>query len=539
MRFGCLAACVLAGVATASGLARAQQTLATVPVVSGLSLPLYVTAPPGDFNRIFVLEQRSGSLGRVRIVNLPSFTLNATPYLTVTVSTGSEQGLLGLAFHPDFLNNGYFFVNYTRPAESGISAGSTIVARYRANPPYATSTTADPLSATILLTIPQPDANHNGGWIDFGPDGYLYIATGDGGCGNDSNCTNPPTINPPGHVAGGNAQSITANLLGKILRIDVDGADNIPGNDDDDGVMGSSSAPQYTIPPTNPYAGPTTGLDEIIAHGLRNPWRNAFDRLTGDLWIADVGQGQREEINFVPAGTLAGRNFGWRCMEGTRCTGLSGCTCNASNLTLPILEYPHSGTIPPTTLAGCSITGGYVYRGSAIPCFRGHYIFADYCTPQIWSFRRTATGELVDVTNRTAELDPPGTQAISNVTSFGEDARGELYIVDQAGGEVFKIVLGSSSGPDCNANGTPDSCDIAQGTSQDTNGNGVPDECECNPDVNCDGSADGFDVEVMEQAVGGDLQNFCLADPDFNGDGSVDGFDVEVVEQVVGGSPCP
>ncbi|GJQ30078.1 MAG: hypothetical protein HBSAPP03_19620 [Phycisphaerae bacterium] len=534
------AACVVGGVAAACGLASGQQTLATQSVATGLTRPLFVTAPPGDTSRIFVVEQRSGSVGRIRVVNIPANTLNATIYLSVTpVATGSEQGLLGLAFHPNFLQNGYFFVNYTRPAESGISAGSTIIARYRANAPFATSTTADAASATILLTIPQPDANHNGGWMGFGPDGHLYIATGDGGCGNDTNCSspNPPSVNPPGHVTGGNAQSITANLLGKILRIDVDGADNIPGNDDDDGVLGSSTGPQYTIPAGNPYAGPTTGLDEIFAHGVRNPWRPSFDRLTGDFWIADVGQGAREEVNFIPLGTLAGRNFGWRCMEGTNCTGLSGCTCNAASLTLPILQYPHSGTIAPTTLNGCSITGGYVYRGSAIPCLRGHYFFADYCTPQIWSFRYTGSA-VVDVVNRTTQLDPPGAQTIDNVMSFGEDANGELYICDQTGGEVFKVVLASTTGPDCNTNGVPDACDIAQGTSTDANGNGIPDECECDPDVNCDGAANGVDVEVQERAVGGDMGDYCLPDADFNQDGAINGNDVEAVERVVGGGPC-
>ncbi|CAG0952557.1 Quinoprotein glucose dehydrogenase B [Phycisphaerales bacterium] len=537
--------CVYAAVGAVLGLmgtastARAQQTLASELIASGLTRPLFVTAPSGDNSRIFVVEQRSGSLGRVRIVNIPANTLNATPYLQITVSTGSEQGLLGLAFHPNFLQNGYFFVNYTRTAEAGVSAGSTIVARYRANLPYATSGTADAASAVTLLTIPQPDANHNGGWIAFGPDGYLYIATGDGGCGNDTNCAapNPPSIVPPGHVAGGNAQSITANLLGKMLRIDVDGADNVPGNDDDDGQVGGAG-PQYTNPSTNPYFGATAGLDEIFAHGLRNPWRPSIDRQTGDFWIADVGQSAREEVNFVPAGSLAGRNFGWRCMEGLNCTGLSGCTCNAANLTLPVLTYPHSGTIPPTTINGCSITGGYVYRGNAIPCFKGNYLFADYCTPQIWSFRRTSAGALTDVTNRTAQLEPPGAPTINNIMSFGEDAAGEVYWTDQTGGEVFKIVLGTSTGPDCNQNGAPDSCDIANGVSQDGNGNGIPDECECDPDVNCDGAVNGFDIQATEEAVNGDFSNFCQASADLNGDGAENGFDVETEEQRVNGAPC-
>jgi len=526
---------------TLCGQSLAQQTMRTQLVASGLSRPLYVCAPNGDFGRIFIVEQRNGTTGRIRV--LPNGGA-AQVYLNIpAVSSGSEQGLLGLAFHPDFINNGYFYVNYTRAAEVGISAGSTIVARYRANAPYATSLTADPASATILMTIRQPDANHNGGWMSFGPDGNLYIATGDGGCGNDTNCSapNPPSVVPPGHTPNvGNAQDITANLLGKMLRIDVDGADNIPGNDDDDGVIGGPGSLPYTIPDGNPFDG-VTGDREIFMYGLRNPWRNSFDRETGDLWIADVGQGQREEINFVPGGTGAGINFGWRCMEGTRCTNLSGCVCNAASLTLPILEYPHSGTLPPTTLAGCSISGGYVYRGSAIPCLRGTYFFADYCTPEIWSFRRTDAGAITEVTNRTVELTPGGGSTIDNVVSFGEDASGELYIVDQTGGQVFKVVLNTSTGLDCNENTVPDPCDIAQGTSQDANGNGIPDECEitCDADVNCDGSPDQGDVACMILAIAGDVSCFCQGDPDFNQDGSADQGDVAAVIGVVAGQPCP
>ncbi|MDX2131871.1 MAG: PQQ-dependent sugar dehydrogenase [Planctomycetota bacterium] len=491
----------------AAGSALAQPLLNGQLVASGLATPIYVTAPAGDTSRIFVIEQRSGSTGRIRIINIPANTLNGTPYLSISpVSTGSEQGLLGLAFHPNFMQNGYFYVNYTEPPVSGVSAGSTVIARYRATGGNPMSATADAASASLVLRIPQPDANHNGGWIGFGPDGYLYIATGDGGCFNDVTCTapNPPSAFP--HSAGGNAQDITDNLLGKMLRIDVDGADNIPGNADDDGFP-ADTARNYAVPSDNPFVG-VTGDDEIFAFGLRNPWRNAFDRGTGDFWIADVGQDQREEINAVPAGTLAGRNFGWRCMEGTRCTGLSGCTCNAPALTLPVAEYRHSGSAGPITMTGCSITGGYVYRGSAIPCFRGHYIFADFCTPQIWSFRLGAGNVLENVVNRTVELEPAGTPSIANISSFGEDASGELYICDRAG-EVFKIV----SAGNCPS---------------------------CEPDINNDGNVDQDDVACLTQAVAGD--SGCLGagiDPDFNQDGNVDQDDIAALEQVVAGAPCP
>jgi glucose/arabinose dehydrogenase len=522
--------------------ALAQFTLNTTRIASGLSRPVYVTAPPGDTSRIFVLEQRTGSTspatGRIRIINLPANTLNATPYLSIGgLAAGNEQGLLGMTFHPNFLQNGYFYVHTTIAAQSGVSAGSVVITRYRANPPYATSTTADPASAAVLLTVLEPDSNHNTGWIAFGPDGNLYIPLGDGGCGNDTNCTNPASVNPPGHTPGtGNAQDLTDNLLGKILRLDVDGPDNIPGNADD---ADPANGKPYRIPAGNPFNG-TNGDREIWAFGVRNPWRDSFDRLTGDLWIADVGQDAREEVNFVPNGSGAGWNFGWRCMEGNRCTGLAGCTCNAASLTLPVLEYVHTGqtVIPPFTIQGCSLTGGYVYRGNAIPCFRGHYIFADYCSGDIWSFRRLPNGSLADITNRTAQMAPGGGFAINNVTSFGEDASGELYICDQSGGEIFKIIPGSASGTDCNNNGVPDSCDIANGTSTDANGNGVPDECECDTDFNQDGNADQDDVAYLINVISGG-GNPTGRDPDFTGDGNTDQDDIAALINAVGGGGCP
>ncbi len=524
-------------------LAGAQQNLATVQVVSGLTRPVFVTAPPGDTSRIFVIEQRAGTpqTGRIRIINLPSNTLNTTPYLTTpAVATGNEQGLLGLAFHPNFAQNGYFYVDYDEPAVSGVSAGSTVIVEYRATGGNPGAATADPASARVLLRIPQPDANHNGGWIAFGPDGYLYIAMGDGGCGNDTNCTtNPVTVDPPGHTAGtGNAQDITDNLLGKILRIDVDGADNIPNSGDEDGFPADPNK-NYQIPPGNPFIG-VTGDDEIWLYGLRNPWRDSFDPATGELWIADVGQNAREEIDVIPAGA-AGYNMGWRCTEGTRCTGLSGCTCNGAGLVPPILEYGHTAAtaIGPTTILGCAITGGYVYRGAAIPCFRGHYIFADYCSGDIWSFRYSG-GQVVDLVNRTAEMHPSGT-TIDNITSFGTDAAGELYICDQTGGQVFKIVPGGFTGPDCNANGLPDSCDIAMGTSTDANGNGIPDECEqaCNMDYNSDGGADVSDIFDLANDVAAGTSSFPPNSPDFNNDGAADIGDVLDLANAIASGQCP
>lgn len=525
----------------ASGVALGQSfQLATETVVTGLSRPLFVTAPPGDTSRLFIAEQRSGSIGRVRLVALPTNALNPTPYLSITpVSTGSEQGLLGMTFHPNFAQNGLFYVKYTEPPVSGVSAGSTVVAEYRANVPYATSTTADATSARVLLRLLQPDANHNGGWIDFGPDGMLYIMTGDGGCANDQNCTapNPPSVNPPGHTAvTGNAQDITDNLLGKLLRIDVDGPDNIARNADDDAFPADANK-NYSIPVGNPFIG-VTGDDEIWLYGLRNAWRNSFDRQTGELWIADVGQAVREEVNVVPAGA-SGLNYGWRCMEGTRCTGLTGCVCNAASLVPPIFEYGHTSAVGPTPVLGCSITGGYVYRGSAIPCFRGHYIFADYCSGDIYTFTYSVGGGVANAVSRRAELEPPGSPVITAVMSFGEDANGEIYICDQSGGEVFKIV--PSAGSDCNSNSVPDNCDIAAGTSVDTNGNGIPDECECTVtcDFNQDGGGDTTDVIEMADAVAAGTDPYPLSCKDFNQDGGADTSDVIDIADAIASGTCP
>ncbi len=522
MKFGktLLAAAACCAVLGAGSEAQAQYRAQRI--ITGLTLPLYVTAPAGDYSRIFILEQRSGTTGRIRIATMPvdfdsNYTLSGTPYLSISpVTTGSEQGLLGLAFHPDFMNNGYFFVNYTN------SSGSTIVARYQANAPFATSTTANP-TGTTLLTIAQPFSNHNGGWIGFGPDGMLYIATGDGGSGNDP---------------GNRAQNVN-ELLGKMLRIDVDGADNIPGNDDDDGAIGMT-LPPYTNPADNPFFGAIAGRDEIWHYGLRNHWRNAFDTQTGDLYIGDVGQNAVEEISFQTAhtpGTLpgqpgyqGGQNYGWRCMEGNTCTGLTGCVCEigcaGGPLTCPIHTNTHVGGI-------CSITGGEVYRGCGIPTLNGFYFFADYCANQIWSFRYTGSGTVPGaggaLVTRTADLAPGGGVTVNSITSFGRDAFGELYIVDQ-GGEVFKVITDAApgfEGPDCNGNGRPDCNDIRAGSSADVNMNGIPDECDpracCFADGTCQdlspaactdiaGTPQAFGVLCASNPCPQPTQACCLAD---------------------------
>jgi glucose/arabinose dehydrogenase len=380
-------------IAAAAGAreARSATPLTTVRIASGLSLPLYVTAPPGDTTRLFIVEQRgAGSRGRIKIFK--NGAILGTEFLTTdSLAPGGEQGLLGLAFAPDYATSGRFYIDYTD------STGATVIARHTVS---GNPDVANPVG-TRILTIPQPYENHNGGWIAFGPDGYLYIAMGDGGSGGDPE---------------DRAQNLNS-LLGKILRIDVSG-------------------PGYTSPPTNPFFGATPGLDEIWAFGLRNPWRNSFDRLTNDMVIGDVGQNQREEIDFVPAGTGAGLNYGWRCFEGNLPFAPSATipcgSCEASGCPkiFPAYEYNHG--------VGCAVTGGYVYRGCAIPDLSGEYFFADYCTAEIWSGHFQG-GLLVNVTNRTGELAPQGGFFINSITSFGEDARGELYICDQAG-QVFKII---------------------------------------------------------------------------------------------------
>jgi len=349
-----------------------SQTISIQSFATGFSGALEITH--ANDSRLFVVQKG----GLIRILNTNG-TINPTPFLNLTslISTGSERGLLGLAFHPDYTTNGYFFVNYTN------TAGNTVIARYTvsdANPDVANA------AATIIMTIAQPFSNHNGGSIKFGPDGYLYIGLGDGGSGGDP---------------GNRAQNINENL-GKMLRIDVN----------------STNAPFYTSPASNPYIG-ITGNDEIWAIGLRNPWKFSFDKSNGDLWIADVGQNAIEEINKVASPLPVGLNFGWRCYEGTLPFNTSGCAA-IGTMTMPIAEYTHSD--------GCSITGGYVYNGTTYPNFLNKYFFADYCENRIGYFN-TTTGAITYT---------PYFSGQNNFTSFGEDLNGELYITNSS--TIFKII---------------------------------------------------------------------------------------------------
>lgn len=321
--------------------------------------------------------------GRIVIFHGGQILPTAFLDLTSLVSCCGEQGLLSIAFSPHYAGNGFFFVDYTN------TAGDTVIARYRVS--ANDGNLADAASGVVLLTIAQPFANHNGGELQFGPDGYLYIGMGDGGSANDPNC---------------NGQR-DDTLLGKILRIDVNQSIN--------------ASPFYGIPPTNPFAGAGLPLDEIWAKGLRNPWRFSFDRLTGDLYIADVGQSAREEIDFQPSSSAGGENYGWKIMEGTLCGvgGNSGCpagvaACNSPTFKPPLYEYDHSA-------GRCSVTGGYVYRGTHVPQLLGLYLYGDFCAGSLY-----ANGQLLAVN-------------VPQLTTFGEDFAGELYL-GALDGNLYRIV---------------------------------------------------------------------------------------------------
>ncbi len=358
------------------------QTIGLQSFATGFSSPVEIAHPVNDA-RLFVVQQA----GLIRIINANG-TVNATPFLSLGTSvilSGGERGLLGLAFHPNYATNGYFYVNYTRAGD-----GATVIARYTVS---TDPNIADAASGIVLLTVAQPFSNHNGGSVKFGSDGYLYIGMGDGGSGGDP---------------GNRAQNINENL-GKMLRLDVD------------------SASPYGIPPTNPYVD-IAGNDEIWAIGLRNPWKFSFNRLNGDLWIADVGQNAIEEINKTafPLPNTA-LNYGWRCYEGNVAYDNSGGCPTYANTVAPISVYTHG------TTGRCSITGGYFYTGVTYPNFANKYFFADYCTGEI--------GWIDNLGNITW-----GYNATGVITTFGEDKDGELYVFN--GGTIYKIIdtsLGTDS----------------------------------------------------------------------------------------------
>jgi glucose/arabinose dehydrogenase len=349
-------------------------------IVSGLSSPVDIVNAGDGTNRLFIVEQG----GTIRIHNGSS--LLATPFLNIStiITPGGERGLLSMAFHPDYENNRYFFVYYNN------LSGDITVARYQTQ--AGNPNEADAGSGVVLLTIPKPFDNHNGGDLNFGPDGYLYFGTGDGGSGGDPN----------------NFAQSGSSLLGKMIRIDVNNF---------------STPPFYTIPPDNPYVTDPNVDDRIWALGLRNPWRWSFDRNTNDMWIADVGQGAWEEVNFRSAGNTGGINYGWRCYEATPTFNTAGCLPQ-SNYTFPIFEYSHD-----FTTGGFSITGGFVYRGAEYPALQGYYICADFVSGNVWLIVSNGAGGWI--TRRQSGLP-------ANISSFGEAENGTLYAVS-LGGTIFKV----------------------------------------------------------------------------------------------------
>jgi len=421
-------------------------------VIQDLDRPVGLYAPDGDTSRIFVLEQT----GKIRLYSLPDYSLLGT-YLdlglaglnlvTTPLVLGDERGLLGLAFHPNFAANGFFYVNYT-----AIGTGTTVIRRYTATAPFTSSTTASTTSGTSILTVAQDFANHNGGSIRFGPDNMLYVFMGDGGSANDPN----------------NRAQDDSQLLGKILRLDV----NDTSAADGDGLF---------IPNNNPFRALGNPRDKVWSKGMRNPWRSTFDRVTGRMWVADVGQDNREEVNVQPAimladpadgnstitnaAAVASLNYGWDCREGLiACpTGLGGsgqgCVPSAGGYFNPIVDYTHS--LPSH---GCSITGGYVYRGAAIPALDGMYLYADYCTSQTNRALRYDGANVTFHTDLVDQLQHNGSN-LNSITSYGEDGAGEMYICRSPTsgnpvppGSIYKIIpFTSPCGCPCDL---PDAVDI-------------------------------------------------------------------------------
>jgi len=392
----------------------AVPNLAAELVVNGLEQPLYVTGVPGDDTRLIILEKT----GAVRVV--VDGQLQEQPFLDVSADTTTtlEMGLLGIAFHPEYATNGLFYVHFNSDGQTqGLpGASDTVIAEYQVD--ATNRSVANPASRRVVLTVDQPDGsvNHKGGQLSFGADGMLYLGLGDGGNRDDQGA---------GHnQADGNAQTLTT-LLGKILRFDPNGR---AVND------------AYSVPAGNfaEVAGQAAALPEIWQVGVRNPWRFSFDVCNGDLYIGDVGQDALEELDFVAADATTravpgGLNFGWRIMEGTQC-GPQPDECNdqtRANLVLPVDEYDHD--------TGVSVTGGYVYRGSAIPGLRGTYIYADYGIKHVLRLR-VANGQVTERTEITDQINVPGGPNVANIASFGIDNAGELYVADLDGGAVYRIV---------------------------------------------------------------------------------------------------
>ncbi len=447
------------GIAAVCSPGATAQTLTTQTVATGLNHPMFITSAPGDPTRLFVVEQR----GIIRLIK--NGTLVAAPFLNIDAQVPEQtySGMFGLAFHPDYQKNGKFYVHHTTGTSSAITVWIKEFTAVSGNPDLA-----DPSSGKVILKVASPSSQafHLGGWIGFGPDGYLYIPLGDGGYTGDPQ--GPPR-----------SQNLVGQLWGKLLRIDVNG-DDFP----------ADANRNYMIPADNPFVG-IAGDDEIYFRGLRNPFRASFDRLNGWLYVGDVGGTAREEIDVLTPAS-AGGNGGWNCTEGFLCTSNANCACPSPSLTAPIYDYNHT--------VGQSITGGTVYRGCAMPDLDGTYFFADYQANKVFSLRWDGSA-VTEFTNRTAQLGTP-----VGVVAIGEDLSGELYLVLHTSGQIKRIV--PTVPP------------------PDANGNGIPDTCEpLNPaDINGDGHVDGTDLSILLGAWG---SNSSLAD--LNHDGVVDSADLAIL----------
>jgi glucose/arabinose dehydrogenase len=434
------------------------QTLTTQTVATGLTKPTFLTSAPGDASRLFVTEQR----GLIKLIK--DGVLQGTPFLNIDAQVPEQtySGMLGLAFHPDYQANGKFYVHHTTGPTNNITVWIKEFSAVPGNPDLA-----DPSSGKVILKVTSPAAQgfHIGGWIGFGPDGYLYIPLGDGGFTGDAQ-------------GPARSQNLVGQWWGKILRVDVDG-DDFPADPNRN----------YAIPPDNPFVG-VTGDDEIWFRGLRNPFRASFDRVTGDLYVADVGGTQREEIDVLSAKS-AGGNGGWNCMEGLLCTSNGNCSCPSPTLTLPIYDYTHA--------VGQSITGGVVYRGCAMPSLQGTYFYADYQANKAWSFVWDGSA-VTQFTNRSTQFGNPNTPV-----AIGEDHDGEMYLVLHIAGQIKKIVP-SVAPPDADGDGIPDTCEPILG------------------DLNGDGTVNAADLSILLAAWG-------TADPaaDLDDDGVVGSADLTIL----------
>ncbi len=430
--------------------------------------PLLMTYAPGDSTRFFVVGQD----GEIAIIHngviLEEYFIDISD---LVYHSGNAQGLLCAAFDPQYQDNGYFYVIYTRQSDE-----ASVLARYQVT---ADPNIADPDSGMVMLVAQQQTHIHNGNWIGFGPfDNYLYVGLGDGGGGWDQ---------------ADDAQNLYS-MLGKILRLDTTG-DDFP----------KDPLRNYAIPSDNPFVG-IDGGDEVWAYGIRNPWRCSFDMQNGDLYFGDVGRGAWEELDYQPGDSFGGENYGWDCLEANECTKEDTCDCLDEGLVPPMFAYEN----PVGEFA--AVIGGYVYRGCAIPQLDGAYIFADYYS-SIWKLRQV-DGKITDLVEINAQLNLPSG---GDPASFSQDQLGEIYIVSRTLRRIYKIVDADGIGEDCNNNFIADACDIASGYSKDENENSIPDECELVGDINGDGIVSTADLLILFTNWGlCDDCNLCPADLDDN-----------------------